>query len=66
MERETGEPNIKDTTARIKAITGKFIAGDIIDMDFPKIKGIVPDTRRIMTPKEWEKRRKEILLKPLP
>jgi len=66
MEKETGEPNIKDTTARIKAIAGKFIAGDIIGMDFPAIKGIVSNTHKAMTPEEWEERRGKILKKKLP
>jgi hypothetical protein len=56
MEKET----------KIEDIAGKLIEGNVIDMDFKDIKGFVPEIRKMITPKEWEKEREKILKTKLP
>ena len=56
MEKET----------RILDLKGKFVNGDVINMDFKEIKGFAPEIHRIMTPKEWQEKRQKILKMKLP
>jgi len=50
----------------IRELYGRFIKGNVIDMDFKEPAGFVPSIRRIMTPKEWQKRRQKLLKVKLP
>jgi len=54
------------TPTGISELAGKFVKGNVIDRDFEDIKGIIPETHKIMTPKEWQKRKQRILKRKLP
>lgn len=56
MEKETG----------ILSLKGKFVKGDVVNMDFKEPKGFVTEIRKPYAPKEWQERRKALLKVKLP
>ena len=58
---------MKEKTTGIEALygNGKFIKGDVTDVDLPEPKGFT-NGRKILTLKQWQKRRQELLKVKLP